>query len=197
MTEILIEKWAGAGLGPAAVDQSRIDAASAALSEPMPVPPDSDDQDAARAYDIALAEWHMGYASIFHDPAVIAKLEQLNAETVSGPRRIVPIATVMEYLRTNNLWPSIVAARVVSPGAAAAVDYNSDSRTHSINLDLPIVQAMLDDLVARNLLTDEQRTTIYRMGNTVVPWWQSAGFSSPIGTGDLESVFVQTGVALV
>lgn len=202
----LIAQWAT--LGAAVVDQSRIDAAVTALAMPAPEPPERPDglvepetaaayAEASRAYDVALADWHMGYAAIFHDAAVLAKLGQVNALTSNGPRRLVPIATVMEYLRTNNLWLLIKAAQGSSAGAAAAVDYNADLRAHSIDLDLPIVQTMLGDLVTHNLLSAEQRAAIDAMANSRLPWWQSAGFASPIGTGDLEAVFVQTGEVLV
>lgn len=202
----LITKWSQ--LGAAAVDQARVDAARAALALPQPVAPErpagmvtSEVADAyaqaSRAYDEALATWHMGYAAIFHDTAVLAKLSQINALTVAGPRQLVPISTVMEYLRSHNLWLPIKNAQAGSPGAAAAVDYNSDMRAETIDFDLPIVQAMLDDLVSHQLLTLEQRGTIDAMATSRVPWWQDAGFTSPIGTGDLESVFVSTGESLV
>lgn len=202
----LIAKWTT--LGAAVVDQLRIDAAKAALASPQPMQPAAPDQpvtpeaaagyaEASRAYDVALADWHLGYAGIFHDPAVLAKLGQLNGEAIAGPRRLVPIATVMEYLRSNNLWLPIKAAQAASPGAAAAVDYNDDPRANSINFDLPIVQTMLDDLVTHHLLSVEQRAAIDARANTQVPWWKDTGFTSPIGTGDLEAVFVQTGEVLV
>lgn len=204
-TDALIARWAI--LGPAAVDQSRIDAAVAALAVPAPAAPERPDglvdPEVAAAYAAALSEFeaalagrHTAYAGIFLDPAVIAKLDQVNALTVAGSRQMVPIAAVMGYLRANNLWLPIRAAQASSEGAAAAVDYNTDPRTVSIDFDLPIVQLMLDDLVAHDLLSTEQRAELDAMASSQLPWWQNAGFTSPIGTGDLEAVMVQTGEVL-
>jgi hypothetical protein len=121
------------------------------------------------------------------------KLDALNALIVAGPPRAVPVLQVMTYLRTNNLWLPIKAAVSASPGAAAAVDYNSDPRVETIDVTLPIVQAMLADLVAHNLLSAQNVADINAMGTTAIPWWQAtvaqggAGLLGPVGTSDLAA----------
>ena len=64
-------------------------------------------------YDALIAKWPTVQGA---DTA--AKLAALNAETVSGPRKTVPIGDVVTYLRTNALWLPIKAAQATSVGAA-------------------------------------------------------------------------------
>lgn len=117
------------------------------------------------------------------------KLAAINAETVSGPNRLVPISELMSYLRTHNLWLPIKAAAASgsSVGAIAAVDLNEDMRMTSIDFSIATAQALLADLVSHSLLTQEQADTILAMQITSIPWWQSAGYTSPIGEGDLAA----------
>jgi hypothetical protein len=131
-------------------------------------------------YDALKAQWPSVTGATTAD-----KLAALNALTVAGPRQLVPITSVMEYLRANNLWLRIKAATGVSQGALAAVDYNSDARATSINFDLDIVKAMLADLIANNLFTQAQSDALSSMGNSTVPWWQASGYTAPITYGDL------------
>ena len=117
------------------------------------------------------------------------KLAAINALTVAGPAQSVPISTVVNWLRMNNLWLPIKAAVAFgsSPGAMAAVDLNSDLREQTIDFTLPLVGAMLADLVSHGLLSQAQSDALVAMGATTLPWWQSAGYTSPIGQGDLAA----------
>lgn len=202
--DALIAKWTE--LGAPSVDDKDIAAAKVALALPRPVAPEPDKigvvdvkfDEAVAAFEEAARDHYMGYASIFHGDGVTAKLALLNEMTVEGPRASnVPVTKVMAYLRTNNLWRAIRLAQATSDGAAAAVDYNSDLRTSTIDVDLPIVRAMLVDLVNHNLLSQEQSDEIVAMGATTLPWWQSVGLTSPVSGGDLEAVFIQTGNVLI
>jgi hypothetical protein len=115
------------------------------------------------------------------------KLAAANAMTVAGPSQSVPVLQVMTYLRTNNLWLPIKAAAATSSGAAAALDYNSDPRVQNIDVTLPIVQAMLADLVSHGLLTQAQSDAIVAMSATTIPWWQANGYTSPFTLDDLAA----------
>jgi hypothetical protein len=121
------------------------------------------------------------------------KLDAVNALTVAGPNVPVPVLQVMTYLRTNNLWMGIKAATATSPGAAAAVDYNSDPRVQTLDVSLPIVQSMLADLVSKTLLTQAQSDAIKAMGTPPIPWWQATvaqgggGMDQPVGQGYLNN----------
>lgn len=138
-------------------------------------------------YDAMVAKW----ATLSGDTA--AKLAALNAMTVPASNIPVPVLQVMTYLRTNNLWMAIKAAIATSPGAAAAVDYNSDPRVQTLDVSLPIVQGMLADLVAHNLLTQTQSNEIIAMGAPLLPWWQApvaaggGGLSGPVSAADLAA----------
>jgi hypothetical protein len=136
-------------------------------------------------YDALIAKWSTLTGS------TAEKLAQLNALTVPGQQRAVPVLQVMTYLRTNNLWLPIKAAVATSAGAAAAVDYNSDPRVETIDVTLPIVQSMLADLVAHNLLSAQNVADINALAATTIPWWQATvaqgggGLSSPVTSPDL------------
>lgn len=115
------------------------------------------------------------------------KLVALNNLTAPRPAP-APIASVMTYLRSNGLWLGIKAASVgavPSLGAQAAVDLNADLRMETIDFGLPIVQAMLADLVTHGLLTQEQAAALNALGTEVIPWWQSAGYPRPFDMGDI------------
>jgi hypothetical protein len=192
----LIAKWPS--LGAAAIEQPRIDAAKAALATPHPtIPPDDASEADQAAYVVAANAWHMGYAAIFNDPAVLVKLDAINTLTVAGKPAPASISVVVNWLRENGLWLPIKAAVGTSAGAAAAVDLNDDVREQIIDFSLARTQAMVADLVTNNLLSAAQAVQLAALGTPNIPWWQSAGYSSPIGTGDLEAVFVVSGEALV
>lgn len=109
----------------------------------------------------------------------------LNAMTVAAPDRLVPITEVMEYLRTNNLWLPIKAAQGASAGAAAAVDLNSDLRAQTIDFNLPIVAAMLTDLVSHGLLTQVQADAIGVKKKQTQSYPASIGCARPLDHGDI------------
>lgn len=117
------------------------------------------------------------------------KLAQINALTVVGPAQPVSIVDAVTYLRRHGLWLPIKAAAAsgASMGAAAAVDLNDDPRAGSIDFSLPIVQMMVGDLIDKNLLSKDQAGDLAALGASSLPWWQASGYSSSIGTGDLEA----------
>lgn len=109
----------------------------------------------------------------------------LNAETQPGPEQSVLIADAVAYLRGQNAWPAIVKAKDTNDGAWAAVDLANDIRQRTLNFGAPLVQQMLDSLVAASLLTKDQRAALEAMGDTVVPWWQSIGAPAPLNDADI------------
>jgi hypothetical protein len=123
------------------------------------------------------------------------KLAAINALTVPAPNAPVPIAQVMSYLRENGLWLPIKAAAAAgtSQGAMAALDLNQDLRQTSIDFSLPLVGAMLADLVSHGLLTSGQSAALTAMGTPPVLWWQApvaqggGGLSSSVSQDDLTA----------
>jgi hypothetical protein len=138
-------------------------------------------------YDALIAKWPTLAAGTVSD-----RLAAINALTVPGPSAPVPIVAVTEYLRSNNLWLAIKAATATSPGAAAAVDYNSDTRAQTIDFSLPIVGQMLADLVGRALLSQQQSDAMVALGATTLPWWKANGYRAPITGQDLVEAGLQT-----
>jgi hypothetical protein len=137
-------------------------------------------------YDALIAKW----ATL--SGTTQAKLAAINALTVPGPSQPIPLLQVMTYLRTNNLWMVIKAAAATSPGAAAAVDYNSDPRVQTLDVSLPIVQQMLTDLVTHSLLSQPQSDAIKAMGAPPAPWITASvangggGLTGPVSQPDLD-----------
>lgn len=136
-------------------------------------------------YDALVAKWPTLSGT------TAEKLAAINALTLAGPNVPVPVLQVMTYLRTNNLWMAIKAS--ATPGAQAAVDYNSDPRVQTLDVSLPIVQGMIADLVTHSLLTQTQANEIIAMGNVGIPWWKTpvasggGGLSGPITMADLQA----------
>jgi hypothetical protein len=196
--DALVAKWAT--LGAPAVVQTRIAAAVAAFAVAPPGIPTANPGESVASFEARLDAanaardaWRETWIGIFVDPAVVAKCEQLNAVMIPGaPVPDVPIAAVMEYLRTNGLWLPIKAAVATSQGAGAAVDLNDDLRAQTINFSLPAVTAMAADLVSHGLLTNAQVAAMAALGTPSLPWWQSAGYPGPITSADLEAVFAAT-----
>lgn len=136
-------------------------------------------------FDALVAVWATLSGSLNENLAAI------NALTVPGPTAPVPVLQIMTYLRSRALWLPIKAAQATCVGAAAAVDYNSDPRVQTLDLSLPIAQAMLGDLVSHALLSKEQADEITAMGNTTLPWWQVNGYRGPITGQDLVDAGLQ------
>lgn len=130
-------------------------------------------------YDALIAKW----ATLTGDTAT--KLAAVNAATVAGPNVPVPVLQVMAYLRTNNLWMAIKASP--TPGAMAAVDYNSDPRVQTLDVSLPIVRGMLADLVGHGLLAQAASDEVVAMGTPTIPWWQANGYSRAFDLGDINT----------
>lgn len=139
-------------------------------------------------YDKLITEWNALTGT------TAEKLAAINAMTVPGADRAVPITEIMQYLRSNGLWPTIKIAGDLfassggaqgSVGAWAAVDYNSDTRNSTLDVSLPATQGMLADLVSKSLLTQAQVNAIVALKATTVPWWQANGYTSPFSENDL------------
>lgn len=102
----------------------------------------------------------------------IQKIDKVNDWTITGPNQPVPVLTIATWLREQGLWLPIKAAAAAgsSQGAVAAIDYNEDPRTDTLDFSLAAVQAMLADLVSHNLLTQAQSNALVAMGTPQVPW---------------------------
>lgn len=113
----------------------------------------------------------------------------LNAKTVAGPDRQVPIIVLTKYLREAGAWLPIRAAAVAgtSQGAIAAVDYNSDLRAATIDMDAPIVAAMLADLVGHGLLTQAQSDAMVALKATTIPYLSTLGWSVNVTAADVAA----------
>lgn len=199
--DALIEKWPS--LGAPAVSKKIIGAAVSVFNagEPAEVPQPPDKDAAQKVWDAyhgarsaaldVIQAWHETWTPMFCDDGVLAKLETLNAQGSPGPSRLVPIDEAVGWLREQRAWMPIKTS--TSEAALSVMDLYEDPRAQALDFDLPLVQAVLQGLVAEKLLTDEQAAGLLALGHTSIPWWSAAGYSSPISPTDLEAVFAQSG----
>lgn len=132
------------------------------------------------AYYDALVEKWATLEGTAHD-----KLVAVNAATEAAADRLVPIAEVMTYLRSNALWLPIKAAAGSNPAAAACVDLAEDLRAQEIDFSLTIAQQVLGGLVQSGLLSADQADHLQAMKNVFVPWWQAHNYPGLFNESDL------------
>jgi hypothetical protein len=139
---------------------------------------------AALATELTTDPLARGYAAMTD----VAAAADLNTAYRPGPNVPADILTVMTWLRSNGLWLPIKAAAAAgtSQGAIAAVDYNSDPRTRTIDFSLAAVQAMIADLVSHSLLTSAQATALAALGTPNITRAVELGWSpAPVAWGDV------------
>jgi hypothetical protein len=143
-------------------------------------------------YDALIAKW----ATVTGTTS--EKLSSINALTVAGPTQFVARGLLSRHFDTLTdangvpVWEAIeqhqndttalgVACRAAlrlrdAPGDYPAIDVTT----------LPVT-AQLTELVTANILTSDQQAQTVALGSTTIPWWRSAGYSSPINEVDLAA----------
>ncbi len=147
-------------------------------------------------YDALIAKWATLSGSSNE------KLAAINALTVDGPKVDVPISEIVGYLALSGKLaglqtyaanpPSganasaLVAARelvalIASPNAPAF--HMSDPSVYTTVQGF--LSALVGDVVTGITATDQ--AALLGLAATTIPWWQSAGYASPVGMGDLAA----------
>ena len=119
-----------------------------------------------------------------------AKIGTINALTVPGPDRVVPVAEVSALMWRLGLWIGIRAA-ATNPGAGAAVAFNDDIRVETMDMSAPIVGQMLGSMVQGGVITQSHADKIKALKNTTLPWVTTpvaqggAGLASEVTINDV------------
>jgi len=130
------------------------------------------------------------------------KLAAINAITIDGPKIDVPISAVVAYLALSGKLAALQAYAAAPPANAEAqaliaarelvaliASPNAPPFRMSQATVYAKVQAFLAALAAdaASGVTAEDQNALLALAATTIPWWQSAGYSAPIGTGDLDA----------
>ncbi len=131
------------------------------------------------------------------------KIAAVNAWTVAGPTRDVPVRTVAGYLLANLKMAPLLnyvdsppvganpSAHLVAQNLIAAL--TRVSQPPDFNVSDPDILAALTSAVETMIsdpacgLTADDAAALLALGQTKIPWWQSIGLSSPISAPDLEA----------
>jgi hypothetical protein len=113
---------------------------------------------------------NQGYAPLLsagNDSGVAA---QLNIKQFSA-RAPIKTVDIKRHAIQNGYWAALKGAAAAHPdaqvrgAATCAIDYASDTRLETMDLDLPASQAMLNGLVAAGLISTAQHDELVAMGN--------------------------------
>lgn len=122
-------------------------------------------------YDLLTAE-------LTSDPAGIGYADMSDADAAAAimastqpARQLADRWRVKEAIYLAGRWPALVDLQAsenadLATLARTAIAYLSDPDFERINLDYPMVETMLDMLMAVGLLTPELRAQIHAMGDT-------------------------------
>jgi hypothetical protein len=214
----IIDRWPTLGGDP--TDQALLAECRAAYAVPEPTEPypvDGNPELTNANSDAWLAErhaWHRSWARVLWAAPARARMAALNAESLPGPDRDVLAAETASLIAAHGAQLKL---RVLAGGqftgdathdhavaAARLLTRAIDERGTVIPAgDAGIAAGMiecLDALVAQDAadagstgFTSELRDAIVGLAKTTIPWWKSAGYSSPVSSGDLEAIVVYSG----
>jgi len=137
------------------------------------------------------------------------KLAAINAEMVAGPRVDVQISSVMGELMLSGAFLPLASFAGGNPTGDSAHDNAlfaakmlmtlvTSPNAPAFNLAdsgrYATITGMLNAIVSYEAahpgatgMTANEEAALLALSATTLPWWQSVGYSSPIGIGDLES----------
>lgn len=146
-------------------------------------------------YDALVAKWPSLSAT-----TTAAKLVEINGLTVAGPTVDIPITRVTAYLLLNGI-PAKARLFLAAPPAGATTEQLVTAQSLLDLITTPTltsvqmtnaavaatVDALLSNLVAIGVMSQADVTNLVALSQTQIPWWQSAGYSSPISNSDLAA----------
>lgn len=149
-------------------------------------------------YDALKTAW----AALPSGDTTAQKLTAINAATVAGPAQDVPIGDVVAYLALQGKLSGLQAYVMAGTGNATALTAAKELLTLLSTPSVTVfrmsnaetyatVQNFLEDLAADSGsgsgITSADVTNLLALAATAEPWWQSAGYTSPISLNDLEA----------
>lgn len=147
-------------------------------------------------YDALVAKW----ATLTGTTA--EKLAAVNALTVAGPNIDVPASEVIGYLALNGKLSALQAYAASPPSGATAGAVTAAKELIAL-FSLPTFATfqMSNSIVYGGVsqflgalasdpasgVTSQDEASLLAMAATALPWWQSAGYTSPINENDLAA----------
>ena len=115
-----------------------------------------------------------------------AAADAINAKTVVV-QQSVAIRDLKTYAIFQGIWPRLLAGQLSSNPQVAGLctsvlAWVDDPRISTVDINLPQVQAMLTQLVAATIITQQQMLDIVAMGSKTVSWTSTVGLPE-VGIG--------------
>lgn len=136
--------------------------------------------------------------SLLADLTTSQKLTAINAWTVAGSAKDIPISEVAGYLLLNGITAKARAFLASPPSGTAQadlitaqslLDLISTPTVSTIQTSNPAVATqvatLLGNLQAVGIISATDVTNLLALSSTSVPWWQVAGYTSAISANDL------------
>lgn len=144
-------------------------------------------------YDTLVAQWGTLTGT------TAQKLVALNAQTVAGPKKDVPVSSVVGYLALNaklsgvQKYASAPPATEAGIAGAELVAILNCPNAPPFGMADPTTYAAVNGLLSAlasdstSGITSADVTALLALAATSVPWWQANGYSSPISASDLAA----------
>ena len=128
-----------------------------------------------------------------------AKLDKIGGWLAAGPAQDVPIIAVVNYLALAGKLVALqayAASPPATPAGAAAAAFFALVRIDAadiVQMSNPVVYAAVQGWLdawagdANTGITGADVAAILGLAATFVPWWQSAGFASPLNLNDVAA----------
>ncbi len=143
-------------------------------------------------YDALIAKWQT-----LPIGSVAEKTAAINALTVPGPNVDVAIPDAVGILALAGVYQQLVDYSASESGSDASkvlAAFLTAPNAPPLQFSIPDIAASLSEVFA-GLVTDAANTgitqevadSILALSKTTILWWKSAGYTSPIGSGDLDA----------
>jgi hypothetical protein len=123
----------------------------------------------------------------------------VNAKTVAI-RQLVPNWKIKQTAILSGYWAAVKAGQLSANTIAAGlcvsvIDWVTDPKIESTDMDLPGVQQMIDGLLTFGFITTTQANDLDALADSTEPWTQSVGLDI-VGDGHVKSAREEIGVAI-
>ncbi len=121
----------------------------------------------------------------------------INAKTVAI-RQLVPNWKIKQTAILSGYWAAVKAGQLSANTIAAGlcvsvIDWITDPKIESTDMDIPGVQQMIDGLLSFGFITTQQANDLDALADSTEPWTQSVGLDV-VGDGHARSARLEIGV---
>jgi hypothetical protein len=123
----------------------------------------------------------------------------VNAKTVAI-RQLVPNWKIKQTAILAGYWAAVKAGQLSANTIAAGlcvsvIDWVTDPKIESTDMDIPGVQQMIDGLLTFGFITTTQANDLDALADSTKPWTQSVGLDV-VGDGHVRSARLEIGVTI-